>query len=104
MRTHIMAAAAAALLTTGAAPVEAKTVTDVLGRTVEVPDEPQNVLVGFYFEDFFAIVGPDAYDRVSAISKDAWFGWRNLQWSAYAATTPRIEELADVGEVDAGTF
>ncbi|MEM7546827.1 MAG: ABC transporter substrate-binding protein [Pseudomonadota bacterium] len=103
MRTLFMAAAAAAsLLST--APVEAKSVTDVLGRTVDVPDEPQKVLLGFYFEDFMAIAGPDAYDRVVAISKDAWYGWRNLQWQAYSKTTPRIEELADVGEVDAGTF
>ncbi|MEM8790968.1 MAG: ABC transporter substrate-binding protein [Pseudomonadota bacterium] len=103
MRKLFTAAFAAATLLVSA-PANAKTVTDVLGRTVEVPDNPQNVLLGFYFEDFFAIVGPDAYDRVTAISKDAWFGWRNLQWQAYAKTTPRIEELADVGEVDAGTF
>ncbi|MEM7524375.1 MAG: ABC transporter substrate-binding protein, partial [Pseudomonadota bacterium] len=44
------------------------------------------------------------YDRVVAISKDAWYSWRNLQWNAYAATTPRIEALVDVGEVDGGTF
>ncbi|MEL7466379.1 MAG: ABC transporter substrate-binding protein [Pseudomonadota bacterium] len=105
MRTLMMAAAAAsALFLSDPAPADAKTVTDVLGRTVDVPDDPQKVLVGFYFEDFFAIVGPNAYDRVAAISKDAWYGWRNLQWQAYTAATPRIEELTDVGEVDAGTF
>ncbi|MEM7059316.1 MAG: ABC transporter substrate-binding protein [Pseudomonadota bacterium] len=103
MRKLFTAAIAAATLALSA-PADAKTVTDVLGRTVDVPDNPQKVLVGFYFEDFLAIVGPDAYDRVAAISKDAWYGWRNLQWQAYTKTTPRIEELADVGEVDAGTF
>lgn len=104
MRTFIMAAAAAALFVTGPMVAQAKTVTDVLGRTVDVPDDPQKVLVGFYFEDFYAIAGPDAYDRVTAISKDAWYGWRNLQWQAYTATTPRLEDLTDVGEVDGGTF
>ncbi len=103
MRKILAAALAAATLLTSAA-ADAKTVTDVLGRTVEVPDDPQKVLLGFYFEDFFAIVGPDAYERVTAISKDAWQGWRSLQWQAYSKTTPRIEELSDVGEVDAGTF
>jgi len=46
------------------------TVTDTAGRSVEVPANPQRVLLGFYFEDFLAIVGPDAYDRVVAISRD----------------------------------
>ena len=58
MRTFLMAAAAVATLIS--APIaEAKTVTDVMGRTVDVPDNPEKVLVGFYFEDFFAITGPD---------------------------------------------
>lgn len=103
MRTLFMAAAAVAtLLSTPQA--MAKSVTDVLGRTIEVPDNPQKVLLGFYFEDFYAIAGSDAYDRVVAISRDAWHGWRNLQWQAYSKTTPRIDDLIDVGEVDAGTF
>lgn len=103
MRTLILAVAAVATLLS-APQAEAKSVTDVLGRKVDVPDNPDKVLVGFYFEDFFAISGPDAYDRVVAISKDAWYGWRNLQWQAYSKTTPRIEDLKDVGEIDAGTF
>jgi len=103
MRTLLLAAAAVASLLSAPA-VQAKSVTDVLGRSVDVPDNPEKVLVGFYFEDFFAIVGPNAYDRVAAISKDAWYAWRNLQWQAYTKSTPRIDELTDVGEVDAGTF
>ncbi|MBC6404525.1 MAG: hypothetical protein GDA41_02125 [Rhodospirillales bacterium] len=47
------------------------TVTAVLGREVEIPKQPERILLGFYFEDFFAIGGPNAYDRVVAISKDA---------------------------------
>jgi len=80
------------------------TVTDTENREVVVPEHPQRVLLGFYFEDFYAIVGPDAYDRVVAISKDAWAGWRPGQWKNYLAVTPRLEQLADVGEVDSGTF
>jgi len=79
-------------------------VTDTLGRTVEVPENAERILLGFYFEDFLAIGGPDAYDRVVAISREAWEGWRNLQWQAYVEAVPRIDELADVGEVDGGTF
>lgn len=98
--------AAAALAVSFAMPAWADniTLTDTMGRTVEVPEDPQRILLGFYFEDFMAVAGPEAYDRVVAISKDTWAGWRTLQWQTYAAAIPRLGELADVGEVDAGTF
>ena len=98
--------AAAAFAVSFAMPTCAEniTLTDTMGRTVEVPEDPQRILLGFYFEDFMAVAGPEAYDRVVAISKDTWAGWRNLQWKTYAAAIPRLEELADVGEVDSGTF
>ncbi|MEO0568626.1 MAG: ABC transporter substrate-binding protein [Pseudomonadota bacterium] len=79
-------------------------VTDALGRSVEVPEKAERILLGFYFEDTFAVGGADVYDRVVGISKDAWAGWRSLQWDAYVKAVPRIDEIADVGEVDAGTF
>lgn len=94
----------AALVLPLAAQAATITVTDTLGRRVEVPENPQRILLGFYFEDFFAVGGKDAYDRVVGISRDTWEGWRNLQWQAYVAAVPRIAELADVGEVDAGSF
>lgn len=104
LKTLTRAAVAALALAVAVPAVQAKTVTDVLGREVDVPDDPQRVLLGFYFEDFFAIVGPDAYDRVVAISRDAWEGWRNLQWQAYTKAVPEIEDIADIGEIYAGTF
>lgn len=86
--------------------VQAETtkVTDTVGRTVEVPADAKRVLLGFYFEDFFAIGGADAYDRVVAISRAAWHDWRNLQWQAYTKAVPAIDKITDVGEIDAGTF
>ena len=68
-----------------------------LGRTVDVPENAERILLGFYFEDTFAVGGPDVYDRVVGISRDAWEGWRNLQWTAYVEAVPRLEEIADVG-------
>ncbi len=105
-KTLSRGAAAVAFMASFAMPAWADTitVTDTLDRTVEIPADPQRLLLGFYFEDFLAVAGPDAYDRVVAISKDTWAGWRNLQWQTYAAAIPRLEKLADVGEVDAGTF
>lgn len=91
-----------------AAPARAEaagiTVTDTEGRTVTVPAKAERILLGFYFEDFYAVGGPDAYDRVVAISRPTWEGWRNSQWQAYTAVNPRIESLIDVGEVESGTF
>lgn len=89
---------------TASAMAQTITVTDVLDREVEVPAKAERILLGFYFEDFFAVGGPDAYDRVVAISREAWESWRNLQWQAYVEAVPRIAELTDVGEVEAGTF
>lgn len=97
-----LAVLAAFYLLTG--PAQAGTITDTENRQVTVPDHPQRVLLGFYFEDFYAIVGPKAFDRVVAISRGAWAGWRPSQWSRYVAVTPGLENLVDVGEVDAGSF
>ncbi len=79
-------------------------VTDVLGRERVLAAPAQRVLLGFYFEDFLAIVGPGAYDRVIGISKPAWHDWRNSQWKAYSAVIPRIETLADVGGTDSAAL
>lgn len=104
--TLLRGVAAAALAASFSVPAWAGTitVTDTLNRTVEIPEDPQRILLGFYFEDFMAVAGPEAYDRVVAISRDTWEGWRNLQWQTYSAVIPRLTELADVGEVDSGTF
>ena len=99
-----LASMALALCLAAPAAADTITVTDAEGRMVEVPENPQRILLGFYFEDFFAVGGPDAYDRVVGISRDAWEGWRNLQWQAYVAARPEIADITDVGEVDSGTF
>lgn len=105
-KTLASGVAAAAFAASFAMPAWADTitVTDTMGRSVEVPEDPQRILLGFYFEDFMAIAGADSYDRVVAISKDTWEGWRNLQWQTYAAAIPRLEELTDIGEVESGSF
>ncbi len=95
-----------AMAMTLAAPAWAQTITvsDALDRKVAVPQDAQRILLGFYFEDFFAVGGENAFDNVVGISRAAWEDWRNLQWKAYVAAVPKIATLSDVGEVDAGTF
>jgi len=80
------------------------TITDILGREVQVHHPANRVLLGFYFEDFYAIVGPGAYDRVVAISRPTWEGWRKTQWDTYVQVAPGIDDLVDIGDVESGTF
>lgn len=87
-----------------AASADMFTVTDTEGREVMIHTPIERVLLGFYFEDFQAIVGPKAFDRVVAISKPVWRDWRNLQWAAYVGHEPRIDRLVDVGNTEAGSF
>ncbi len=102
--TRGLAVLAMALTIAVPAWAQTQTVSDALDRKVEVPANPSRILLGFYFEDFFAIGGKDAYEKVVGLSRAPWEGWRNLQWKAYVKAVPKIAELADVGEVDAGTF
>ena len=103
-RTFVALAATLASLTLPLSTAYAGTVVDTMGRSVDVPDDVSRVLLGFYFEDFYAIGGAEAYDKVVAISRPAWEGWRNSQWKSYNAINPALDGLVDVGEADAGTF
>ncbi len=102
--TGLMALAVSMTILFTTAQAETITVSDTMGRKVQVPANAKRILLGFYFEDFYAIGGPNAYDKVVAISKPAWRNWRNSQWKTYVAANPKIAKIADVGEVDAGTF
>ena len=73
MRNRLYAGLAviAACATLTATPLRADPVTviDTLGRTITLPAKINRNLLGFYYEDFYAIGGPDAFDRVVAISR-----------------------------------
>lgn len=79
-------------------------VKDVLGRSVRVELPAKRVLLGFYFEDYMAIGGEKAFDKVVGFSREAWESWRPANWSLFAAHRPSLKELPDVGEVEAQTF
>ena len=79
-------------------------VTDVLGRHVTLAKPAERVALGFYFEDYIAITGPTAIDRLTAISLNYWKGYRPLQYAAYLRRFPQIAELSDFGDADSGTM
>ena len=79
-------------------------VTDVLGRTVAVEAPAQRVVVTFNFEEYAAIAGPGAFDKVVGFTKTAWYDWRRSVWDHYVAAVPRIAKIPDVGLAYDGTF
>jgi len=78
--------------------------TDVLGRTVTLPEPAKRVVLSFYYEDFIAITGPGAMDRVVGVSLSPWKDWRPNQYAAYLNAIPSIADLPDVGDTENGTF
>ena len=80
------------------------TVTDLRDRTVTLEKPAERVLLGFYYEDFLAVTGPGAVDRIVALSKSPWADWRPGQWAAYTAAFPRLNDLPDVGDTESATF
>lgn len=80
------------------------TVTDVKGRTVTVEKVPQRIVLSFYFEDYLAIGGPGAIDKVVALSLTPWKEWRPNQFALYEKTLPSLSAIPDIGYADDGSF
>ncbi|WP_455918331.1 ABC transporter substrate-binding protein [Ensifer canadensis] len=79
-------------------------VTDVKGRHVTLAAPAQRVVLNFYYEDFIAVVGPGAMDKVVALSLSTWKDWRPNQFAAYLDAIPSLAALPDVGDTENGTF
>lgn len=89
---------------TGAAFADEKTITDILDREVTLDLPAERVFLGFYYPDYIAVGGTESFDKVVGFSREVWEGWTPAQWDLYRAAMPKLEELPDVGEVEAGTF
>jgi iron complex transport system substrate-binding protein len=83
---------------------EEKTFTDVIGREVKADLPAKRVLLAFYYEDYMAVGGEKAFDKVVGISREAWEGWRPESWKLYVGHRPSLDKLPDVGEAEAQTF
>lgn len=106
MKHPVLAAAAAlsfGLALSGPAHAEIS-VTDVLGRSVTVPEVPKRVVLSFYYEDYLAIVGPEAIDKLVALSLSTWKDSRPEQYARYEAALPRLKSLPDVGNAEDDSF
>ncbi len=104
MLKHLKTAVVALTMMLSAPAFADITVTDVKGRDVKLPGPAQHVLLGFYYEDFIAVVGDGAMDKVAALSLAPWRDWRPKQFEAYLKAYPQIADLPDVGDTDTGNF
>jgi ABC-type Fe3+-hydroxamate transport system substrate-binding protein len=77
---------------------------DVLGREIELERTADSIFLGFYFEDYLAIVGPDAYKKVSIFPQSSWKDYRRSQWNTYKKILPELEAIVDSGSIYTGTF
>ncbi|HWL83129.1 MAG TPA: ABC transporter substrate-binding protein [Roseomonas sp.] len=102
-RRRLLAASAASLL---AAPALAAplSLTGLDGSTATLARPARRILLGFYFEEFLAVGGAGALDRVVGLSRAAWKDWRPANWAEYVKVLPELETIPDVGEVEVGTF
>jgi len=87
-----------------AAASEKISVVDAAGRTVSVAIPVQRVVLMFDYEEFIAVGGSHAFDRVVGYSKTVWYDWRRSIWERYAAVIPNLAQLPDVGYTDDSTF
>ncbi|MCF7521712.1 ABC transporter substrate-binding protein [Neisseria sp. ZJ106] len=79
-------------------------VTDILNRKVTVDLPAKRVVLGFYYQDYMAVGGNKALDNVVGFSKKVWSGWAPASWELFSKAVPKLNQLADIGEVEEGTF
>lgn len=104
MKLKLLIAAVVTSLVSWSAQAEIKTIEDVLGREINIDVPVKRVVLGFYAEDYIAIGSDKALDNIVGISKDTWKVWRPASWNQYIKVRPDLDNIADVGEVEAQTF
>ena len=77
---------------------------DVLDREVRVDLPAKRIVLGFYYTDFLAVGGIEAFGKVVGFVKDGWAVYAKNSYEFYAQFIPRIKNLADVGDPQFGTF
>lgn len=79
-------------------------VKDVLGRSVRIDLPAKRVLLGFYLEDYLAVGGDKAFDRLVGLSLGWFVKSRPAVWEQYATARPTLRDVVDVGSVQFQSF
>ncbi len=87
-----------------AAQAAPESVKDVLGRSVLVDLPAKRVVLGFYIEDYFAVGGDKAFDRLVGLSRGWFVKSRPAVWAQYASARPTLRDVPDVGNVQDQSF
>lgn len=97
---------AALLLATAGmwANAEVKTLTDVLGREVQVDVPVKRAILTFYYPDFIAVTGAENFSRVVGISREFWEKFNPGSWQLFVEKIPALQNIEDVGYVVSNTF
>jgi iron complex transport system substrate-binding protein len=77
---------------------------DVIDRDIHLEKPAERIFLGFYFEDYLAIAGPDAYKKVAIFPRGSWKDYRLSQWKTYSKIIPELETIVDSGSIYMGTF
>ena len=103
-RRALMAAALAAPLIGRRSHAAVPVITDAVGRTIDLKRPAERIVLGFNYEEFTAVAGPDGWDRVVGFSKTLWADWRPSVFKRYLGPIPRLAGLPDVGNTDDNSF
>lgn len=83
---------------------ELKTIKDVLGREVKVDVPAKRVVLAFYYPDYIAVTGVENFNNVVGISREFWEKFNPGSWALFSEKMPKLKEIADVGNINTGTF
>lgn len=77
---------------------------DAAGRTLQLKAPAERIVLGFNFEEFTAIAGPEGWSRVVGINKRQWESNRVALWKRYTGVIPNLAAMPDIGEIEDGVF
>ena len=87
-----------------AAEPESVTITDQLGREVTVNLPVESCYLGFYYENFLTVVGPDAFTKVKATSLYDTEGYFASLSEMYRENVEGYADMVDVGSTMQDNF
>lgn len=83
---------------------EITTIKDVRGREVKVDVPAKRVILSFYYPDYIAVTGAENFKHVVGISREFWEKFNPGSWALFAEKLPNLKEMADIGNINTGTF